>query len=92
MNFFTRNVFCMFYIISINLTEAQLPIPDCKTVGRERLYQFRVRAVNIAPDSTHLKGPWSDPGEGNCYSDGKLTFVLLVSILTSLHRNNYITT
>ncbi|XP_012282204.1 uncharacterized protein LOC105700688 [Orussus abietinus] len=51
-------------------TEAQLPIPDCKTVGRERLYQFRVRAVNVAPDSTHLKGPWSDPGEGNCYSDG----------------------
>nr|XP_050852109.1 uncharacterized protein LOC127064705 [Vespula vulgaris]XP_050852110.1 uncharacterized protein LOC127064705 [Vespula vulgaris] len=51
-------------------TDAQLPIPDCKTVGRERLYQFRVRAVNIAPDNTYLKGPWSDPGEGNCYSDG----------------------
>ncbi|CAK9799872.1 Cytokine receptor [Anthophora plagiata] len=51
-------------------TEAQLPIPDCKTVGRERLYQFRVRAVNIAADNSHLKGPWSEPGEGNCYSDG----------------------
>ncbi|XP_043257067.1 uncharacterized protein LOC122399986 isoform X2 [Colletes gigas] len=51
-------------------TEAQLPIPDCKTVGRERLYQFRVRAINIASDNTHLKGPWSEPGEGNCYSDG----------------------
>ncbi|XP_031844734.2 cytokine receptor domeless isoform X1 [Nomia melanderi] len=51
-------------------TEAQLPIPDCKTVGRERLYQFRVRAVNIVPDNMHLKGPWSEPGEGNCYSDG----------------------
>ncbi|KAK2586334.1 hypothetical protein KPH14_010628 [Odynerus spinipes] len=51
-------------------TEALLPIPDCKTVGRERLYQFRVRAVNIAADNTHLKGPWSNPGEGNCYSDG----------------------
>ncbi|XP_076245773.1 cytokine receptor domeless [Calliopsis andreniformis] len=51
-------------------TEAQLPIPDCKTVGRERLYQFRVRAVNIASDNTHLKGSWSEPGEGNCYSDG----------------------
>ncbi|XP_076178162.1 cytokine receptor domeless [Ptiloglossa arizonensis] len=51
-------------------TEAQLPIPDCKTVGRERLYQFRVRAVNIGSDNTHLKGPWSELGEGNCYSDG----------------------
>ncbi|KAI4493704.1 hypothetical protein M0804_001880 [Polistes exclamans] len=51
-------------------TEAQLPIPNCKTVGKEKLYQFRVRAVNIAPSNTYLKGPWSDPGEGNCYSDG----------------------
>ncbi|XP_043508865.1 cytokine receptor [Frieseomelitta varia] len=51
-------------------TEAQLPIPDCKTIGQEKLYQFRVRAVNIASDNTHLKGSWSDPGEGNCYSDG----------------------
>ncbi|XP_066588811.1 uncharacterized protein [Prorops nasuta] len=51
-------------------SEAQLPIPDCKTVGREKLYQFRVRAVNIASNNDHLKGPWSDPGEGNCYSDG----------------------
>nr|XP_003707987.1 PREDICTED: uncharacterized protein LOC100878272 [Megachile rotundata]XP_012151607.1 PREDICTED: uncharacterized protein LOC100878272 [Megachile rotundata] len=51
-------------------TEAQLPIPDCKTIGRERLYQFRVRAVNVAPNNLHLKGPWSEPGEGNCYSDG----------------------
>ncbi|KZC12905.1 Cytokine receptor [Dufourea novaeangliae] len=48
---------------------AQLAIPDCKTVGRERLYQFRVRAVNVAYDNTHLYGPWSDAGEGNCYSD-----------------------
>lgn len=54
-----------------NISEAQIPIPDCKTLGRERLYQFRVRAVNIASDNTHLKGPWSEPGEGNCYSDGK---------------------
>ncbi|XP_043487260.1 uncharacterized protein LOC122514466 [Polistes fuscatus] len=51
-------------------TEAQIPIPNCKTVGKEKLYQFRVRAVNIAPSNTYLKGPWSDPGEGNCYSDG----------------------
>nr|XP_034172692.1 uncharacterized protein LOC117600854 [Osmia lignaria]XP_034172693.1 uncharacterized protein LOC117600854 [Osmia lignaria] len=51
-------------------TEAQLPIPDCKTIGRERLYQFRVRAVNVAPDNLRLRGPWSEPGEGNCYSDG----------------------
>ncbi|CAL7946416.1 unnamed protein product [Xylocopa violacea] len=51
-------------------TETQLPIPDCKTVGRERLYQFRVRAVNVASNNLHLKGPWSEPGEGNCYSDG----------------------
>ncbi|XP_076280238.1 cytokine receptor domeless isoform X2 [Lasioglossum baleicum] len=51
-------------------TEAQLPIPDCKTVGREQLYEFRVRAVNIASDNRHLPGEWSDPGEGNCYSDG----------------------
>ncbi|XP_017766074.1 PREDICTED: cytokine receptor isoform X2 [Eufriesea mexicana] len=51
-------------------TEAQLPIPDCKTIGRERLYQFRVRAVNIASNNEHLRGPWSEAGEGNCYSDG----------------------
>ena len=51
-------------------TEAQLPIPDCKTVGREQLYQFSVRAVNIASDNTYLRGPWSDPGQGTCYSDG----------------------
>ncbi|XP_076379609.1 cytokine receptor domeless isoform X2 [Megalopta genalis] len=51
-------------------TEAHLSIPDCKTVGREQLYEFRVRAVNIAPDNEHLSGEWSDPGDGNCYSDG----------------------
>ncbi|PBC29205.1 Cytokine receptor [Apis cerana cerana] len=59
-------------------TEAQIPISDCKTLGREKLYQFRVRAVNIASDNTHLKGPWSEPGEGNCYSDGPSFSVWLV--------------
>lgn len=52
------------------ITEVQLPIFDCKTAGQERRYQFRVRAVNIAVNNKHLKGPWSDAGEGNCYSDG----------------------
>lgn len=80
-------------IISENIVEAQLPIPDCKTVGRERLYQFRVRAVNIGSDNTHLKGPWSELGEGNCYSDGKLIFYSIIPIPCSfsLHRNNYLT-
>ncbi|XP_053977661.1 uncharacterized protein LOC128875796 [Hylaeus volcanicus] len=62
-------------------TEAQLPIPDCKTVGRERLYQFRVRAVNIAPGNVHLKGPWSEPGEGNCYSDGPSFSVWVIWVI-----------
>ncbi|KAI4504019.1 hypothetical protein M0802_000490 [Mischocyttarus mexicanus] len=51
-------------------TYVQLPISNCNTVGKEKLYQFRVRAVNIAPGNIYLKGPWSDPGEGNCYSNG----------------------
>ncbi|XP_011502285.1 PREDICTED: cytokine receptor [Ceratosolen solmsi marchali] len=50
--------------------EASLSIPDCKTVGREKLYTFQVRAVNIAPNSEHLFGNWSDAGEGNCFSNG----------------------
>ncbi|XP_043283001.1 uncharacterized protein dome isoform X2 [Venturia canescens] len=50
--------------------EAYLPIADCLTVGRERMYHFRVRAVNIAVDGSHMEGPWSDTGEGTCYSDG----------------------
>ncbi|EZA53737.1 hypothetical protein DMN91_008451 [Ooceraea biroi] len=61
----------------------QLPIPDCK-VGREGQYRFRVRAVNVA-NGVHLKGPWSDPGEGNCYSDGPsfraMIFIWLASVL-----------
>ncbi|XP_034948371.1 cytokine receptor [Chelonus insularis] len=50
--------------------ETQITIPDCKAEGRERMYQFKVRAVNIDSDGTHLFGPWSETGEGSCYSDG----------------------
>lgn len=60
--------------------ETQLPIPDCKTVGREKLYKFRVRAINIASDNMHLEGPWSEYGEGSCYSDG-LSFIVWIIIL-----------
>lgn len=50
----------------------QLPIPiDCKASGRDQAYKFRVRAVNIASNNEHLKGPWSDLGEGYCISDGE---------------------
>ena len=48
-----------------------MSIPDCKTVGREKLYRFQVRAVNVAPNGEHLYGNWSDAGEGNCFSDGE---------------------
>lgn len=54
-------------------------IPDCKIVGQEQQYQFRVRAVNIDSNNVHLKGPWSEPGEGNCYSDGEF-FVIYMYI------------
>ncbi|XP_017887788.1 uncharacterized protein LOC108629550 [Ceratina calcarata] len=60
-------------------TEALLPIPDCKMIGRDRLYQFRVRAVNIGSNNEHLRGPWSGFGEGNCYSGGP-TFSVWVLI------------
>lgn len=55
----------------------QLPIADCKTIGREKMYQFRVRAVNVVGDE-HLIGPWSEAGEGNCYSDRPSNQVLMV--------------
>lgn len=58
------------YIAVAPIAEAQLSIPDCNTVGRERQYKFRVRAVNISPNKERLTGPWSDFGEGNCYGDG----------------------
>ncbi|XP_012229180.2 cytokine receptor [Linepithema humile] len=58
-------------IRNISGLEMQLPIPiDCKASGRDQAYKFRVRAVNAASNDTHLKGPWSDLGEGYCISDG----------------------
>ncbi|KAK0096530.1 hypothetical protein PV326_005230 [Microctonus aethiopoides] len=49
--------------------EIQLPIPDCK-INDRRVYYFQVRAVNIDQNGEHFIGPWSDPGENNCYNDG----------------------
>ncbi|XP_058807695.1 cytokine receptor isoform X2 [Phymastichus coffea] len=57
-------------ILNTTTQEASIGIPDCKTVGREKLYKFQVRAVNIAPHGEHLYGNWSDAGEGNCFSNG----------------------
>lgn len=75
-------------IQNTTLLSMQLPIIDCKIVSHERQYTFRVRAINVVKHDVHLIGPWSDPGEGNCYSDGpSLTiwiFIWVVSILSSL--------
>lgn len=65
-------------IQNITKMEAQLSIPDCKTVGQERQHSFRVRAINIGPNNEHLTGPWSDAGEGNCYSEIPSQTVLAV--------------
>lgn len=59
-----------YYITVVHIVEAQLSVPDCKT-DQERLYKFRVRAINIGPDNTRLAGPWSEVGEGNCYNGGQ---------------------
>ncbi|XP_011299826.1 cytokine receptor [Fopius arisanus] len=59
-------------------SESSIPIPDCKTEGIDTLHQFRIRAVNVAPNGEHLYGPWSDPGEGNCYSGGPASSVLAI--------------
>ena len=61
-------------VVFFVFTEASLFIPDCKTIGQEKLYKFQVRAVNIAKDGEHLFGNWSDAGEGNCFSNGKFCF------------------
>ncbi|KMQ98366.1 cytokine receptor [Lasius niger] len=65
-------------IQNVTKMEAQLSIPDCNTVGRERQYKFRVRAVNIGPNNEHLTGPWSEPGEGNCFGDGLSQTVVVI--------------
>lgn len=59
----------VYYIIIVHIAEAQLSIPDCKTDGK--LYKFRVRAININSNNERLTGPWSETGEGNCYSNGQ---------------------
>lgn len=63
-----------------NSTEstAKLPIPDCNTAGRYVKHTFNVRAVNVAPGGQHLYGPWSDAGEGNCFSDGPSSSILVI--------------
>ncbi|XP_015122629.1 cytokine receptor [Diachasma alloeum] len=58
--------------------QSSIPIPDCKTEGRNTLHEFTVRAVNIAPNGVHLYGPWSEAGSGNCYSDGPSSMILVI--------------
>ncbi|KAM0725763.1 Cytokine receptor [Formica fusca] len=57
-------------IHNVTKLEAQLSIPDCKTTDQEGLNKFRVRAINIGSNNERLTGPWSETGEGNCYSNG----------------------
>ena len=85
-----RKVLSIWKLIQLDLffIESQLPIPDCKTIGREKMYQFRIRAVNVADGNQHLIGPWSEPGEGNCYSDGKLIFYFFKDFIN--FKNIYI--
>lgn len=63
-------------IQNVTNREAQLSIPDCKTDGK--LYKFRVRAININSNNERLTGPWSETGEGNCYSNGLSRFLIIV--------------
>ncbi|XP_046682111.1 cytokine receptor isoform X3 [Homalodisca vitripennis] len=56
-------------ILSCTGNQTQIPIEDCNSGGPHHKYSFSVRAVNYANDTAYY-GPWSDAGEGNCYSAG----------------------
>lgn len=49
-------------------------ISDCKAEGKENIYKFEIRAVNIAENGEHLFGNWSEAGQGNCYSSGETLY------------------
>ncbi|KAG8316763.1 hypothetical protein J6590_043299 [Homalodisca vitripennis] len=57
-------------ILSCTGNQTQIPIEDCNSGGPHHKYSFSVRAVNYANDTAYY-GPWSDAGEGNCYSADK---------------------
>lgn len=69
--------------IAVRIAEIRLTIPDCKDVDEPQVpsYLLRVRAVNIV-NATQLKGPWSDPVEVNCHSDGVYLFLSIKKNLT----------
>lgn len=68
-------------------TESQVPIPDCDLEGLHYTYTFSVRAVNIGPDNVTYYGPWSSPGEGNCYASGK-SRIPIINIPWHLNSNS----
>lgn len=65
-------------------TESQVPIPDCDLEGLHRTYTFSVRAVNMGPDNITFYGPWSKPGEGNCYASGPSRDLMVIIWVFSL--------
>ncbi|XP_014213058.1 cytokine receptor [Copidosoma floridanum] len=78
-------------VMNITNTEAIISIPDCNTVGREKMYKFFVRAVNIAPNNEHLFGNWSEAGEGNCFSAGPSYAIwILIWIIGSISGIGFI--
>ncbi|XP_046483327.1 uncharacterized protein dome isoform X2 [Neodiprion pinetum] len=72
--------------IYTNITnhEKYLDIADCQT-NRNRAYRFRIRAINFGPNKTRLEGPWSEFGEGSCYtSEPPVLAWVLIWIIGSL--------
>lgn len=54
----------------VHITELLLPFHKCNILSQLQIHPFRVRAINIAMDNEHLFGPWSEPGDANCYGQG----------------------
>ncbi|XP_054259785.1 cytokine receptor-like isoform X1 [Macrosteles quadrilineatus] len=75
---------CSERIFRTSGNQSLVPVEDCNSGGPHHTYSFSVRAVNFDDDTVYY-GPWSEPGEGSCYSAGaKEDFWIIVWVVVCL--------